>query len=353
MSSRRRIFVAAAGGRLRSVRQRQAPPEGEPAVMWPTNTDATLNVVFRRSALGGTLARTWADVNGDYIPQGDPLNPSANGELGPSTNVNFGKTGADGFYEPEWAQAGFGGNFLQLGALDRRPARSMPRIRGRGLLPAAGRSFTVTKIFRCRPPIMIRIASRLRRIPASPGPGGERICGLYYVRPAGVGLTDRVTMRSSNFGTQSSEPAWVRHDRERPPSERRAAAGRSEDWKIDDRQLRDCRRRWTTREQVLPHGDAGPYPGQVPRFLHSAVGRSGRGDTAEHPRPSDSGQLPATNAGHPALAGRNLAAGANGTAPVKFHCARHPFPRFNLAARPEFWADVHDESCAHQGDVSI
>ena len=39
-----------------------------------------------------SATRAWNDVNGDGIPQGDPLNPLPNGELiGPLTNPNFGK----------------------------------------------------------------------------------------------------------------------------------------------------------------------------------------------------------------------------------------------------------------------
>jgi hypothetical protein len=38
-----------------------------------------------------TNTRRWLDPNGDKIVQGDPFNPAENGELGPSTNLNFGK----------------------------------------------------------------------------------------------------------------------------------------------------------------------------------------------------------------------------------------------------------------------
>ena len=41
-------------------------------------------------ASGARLVRAWTDLNGDYMPDGNPLNPSPNGELGPSTNQNFG-----------------------------------------------------------------------------------------------------------------------------------------------------------------------------------------------------------------------------------------------------------------------
>lgn len=49
-----------------------------------------------------TLARTWTDRNADYVPQGDPLNPAANGELGPSPNNNFGTPRFTSRYDEDW-----------------------------------------------------------------------------------------------------------------------------------------------------------------------------------------------------------------------------------------------------------
>ena len=55
----------------------------------------------------GTLTRTFNDLNGDFVPQGDPLNPVANGELGPSPNQNFGKLVRTLTYAPKWTN-GYG-----------------------------------------------------------------------------------------------------------------------------------------------------------------------------------------------------------------------------------------------------
>ncbi len=56
------------------------------------------------TASAGTLTRTFNDLNGDFVPQGDPLNPAANGELGPSPNQNFGKLVLTTTYDPKWTQ---------------------------------------------------------------------------------------------------------------------------------------------------------------------------------------------------------------------------------------------------------
>ena len=37
----------------------------------------------------GNDRRSWVDTNGNFFPDGDPLNPAANGEIGPRTNGRF------------------------------------------------------------------------------------------------------------------------------------------------------------------------------------------------------------------------------------------------------------------------
>src|SRR5207249_2167746 len=68
-----------------------------------TNLAAAVNPINSNN----TDTRRWTDLDGDYIVQGDPFNPAANGELGPSTNLNFGKPAIRARYDPAWA-TGFG-----------------------------------------------------------------------------------------------------------------------------------------------------------------------------------------------------------------------------------------------------
>lgn len=46
---------------------------------------------------------TWNDLNRDFVPQGDPLNPAANGEIGPSPNANWGRAVLSTNYDPDWS----------------------------------------------------------------------------------------------------------------------------------------------------------------------------------------------------------------------------------------------------------
>ena len=54
-------------------------------------------------AATNSVSRTWTDGNGDFVVQGDPLNPATNGELGPSPNTNFGKPKRRSASIPDWA----------------------------------------------------------------------------------------------------------------------------------------------------------------------------------------------------------------------------------------------------------
>ena len=65
------------------------------------------NSVHPVIAATNSVSRTWTDRNGDFIVQGDPLNPLLNEELGPSPNNNFGKPNTTLRFDPDWA-TGFG-----------------------------------------------------------------------------------------------------------------------------------------------------------------------------------------------------------------------------------------------------
>jgi hypothetical protein len=50
-----------------------------------------------------TMSRSWTDPSGDFIVQGDPFNPAANGELGASLNRNFGLEIIPYNFDPDFA----------------------------------------------------------------------------------------------------------------------------------------------------------------------------------------------------------------------------------------------------------
>ena len=48
-----------------------------------------------------TAVRNWTDTNGNFVPEGDPLNPVPNGEFTGTINPNFGKSIVTTRYDPE------------------------------------------------------------------------------------------------------------------------------------------------------------------------------------------------------------------------------------------------------------
>ena len=64
-----------------------------------TGRASTINPINSNNS----MTRQWTDSNGDRIIQGDPFNPAINGELGASTNLNFGKPVVTVRYDPDWA----------------------------------------------------------------------------------------------------------------------------------------------------------------------------------------------------------------------------------------------------------
>jgi hypothetical protein len=148
------------------------------------------------------ISRTWTDRNADYIVDGDALNPVANGELGPSSNANFGKQVTNFHLDPDWAR-GFGNrpyDWEFMGALQTELAANISlqvgyyrRIFG---------NFIVTDNLLVSPadydPFCITVPTDSRL----PGGGGGQMCGLYDLNPSKVGLVDTIQTKSSNYGQQ-------------------------------------------------------------------------------------------------------------------------------------------------------
>lgn len=148
-----------------------------------------------------TNARRWTDTNNDRVVQGDPFNPAANAELGPSTNLRFGQPASSLEYDQEWA-FGLGErayNWEFSGGLQHELASRVSlsavyfrRIYGnfevvdnRAVTAAAFDPFCVTT------PMDARL----------PGGGGQQICGLYD-QGRQVGQLQRVATNASNYGKQ-------------------------------------------------------------------------------------------------------------------------------------------------------
>ncbi|PYR25006.1 MAG: hypothetical protein DMF92_21390, partial [Acidobacteria bacterium] len=156
-----------------------------------------------------TTNRTWNDLNGNYRPDCDLLNPSANGgtgatpECGAWSDLNFGKPITTTRNAPD-SLTGFNQQYHNWqGSVsvqqELRPGIGLNvgyyRTWYTGFLatdnqlvaPADFNSYCITA----------PVDSRL------PGGGGNQICGLYDVRPSLFGQLDNLVTQGSHYGSQT------------------------------------------------------------------------------------------------------------------------------------------------------
>jgi hypothetical protein len=152
--------------------------------------------------------RTWKDPDGDFIVQGDPLNPLTNQELGPSSNQNFGKTIFTTTLDPAFA-TGFGNRpynwdvsaGVQHELLPQVSVSAMFYHRWFGNFSIGGQGTVVTENRAYTPADFTSYCVTVPRDPRLPGGGGNKLCSLFDIDPALVG-------RMNNVGT------WAPHESE-------------------------------------------------------------------------------------------------------------------------------------------
>jgi hypothetical protein len=157
---------------------------------------STLNLIGSNNS----DTRRWTD-NGDFIVQGDPLDRTANLELGPSTNLNFGRPVGNISYDPAWAR-GFGlrpynwetSMALQHELIPRLSVNAAYFHRTYGNFTATDNRAVTASDFS---PYCVT-APADPRLPTS----GQRICGLFDLNPNQVGKIANVVTAASNYGDQ-------------------------------------------------------------------------------------------------------------------------------------------------------
>jgi hypothetical protein len=151
----------------------------------------------------GTDRRSWTDRNGDGEVQGDPINPAANGEIGPRTNGNFTNAVYPRRFDPDYIN-GWGTrpatNWEFSGSIQQQLRQGMSV--NVGYFHRIFRTFEVLENAAVTPadydPFCVTTPSNARL----PGGGGQQLCGFYDLKPNKVGLTDNVIHGDSTFGGQ-------------------------------------------------------------------------------------------------------------------------------------------------------
>ncbi len=253
---------------------------------------------------GFTLSRTWNDaticagcVNGDFVPQGDPLNPAANGELGPSPNRFFGQAFVTNRFDSEWAH-GWGVrpfNWEMSASLQHQLAEGVGA--NVGYFRRLYGNFVVTDNLAVSPgdydPFCVTAPADSR----FPTGGGQQICGLFDLNPAKVGQQDVITTRSSNYGKQLERFNGVDASIDMRLKGGVFLPRRLERRCADDRQLRRGRQDRQPQHLELSSRAGTAQPGQAVRRLSTGMGRSrhrchvsGHGGRRQRPRLRRGGQ---------------------------------------------------------------
>jgi hypothetical protein len=156
-------------------------------------------------ANGNNASRSWFDANGDFIPQGDPLNPLPNGEYLGTIDPNFGKSVVTTRYDPSvsegWGARPYNWEYsaslqhellprvsLEVGYF-RRAFYNQTVTDNRDVTPADFDSFCIAA----------PVDSRLGSV------SGSQICGLYDIKPAKATLTgNQVISFAKNYPGETS-----------------------------------------------------------------------------------------------------------------------------------------------------
>jgi hypothetical protein len=150
----------------------------------------------------GSDARRWTDLNGNFIPDGDPTNPLANGEIGPQTNGKFAQAFVPTRYDP--SAFGYGVRPLTNWEVS---AGIQHELMARVSVNASyfRRAYTTFQVTQNAAvgssdysPYCVTAPSDARL----PGGGGQPVCGVFDLNPPKVGQSDPVVTLSSKFGDQ-------------------------------------------------------------------------------------------------------------------------------------------------------
>ena len=146
--------------------------------------------------------RTWADANGNFIPDCDLVLPAANGECGPLSTAKFGLPTNETRLGDE-AFTGFGHRgYNWQGSVslqhELRPGLSI----NAGYYRTWYGNFTVTDNLALGPGDFSPYCITAPSSAGLPGGGGAQICGLYDIRPEKFGINDNLVTLASNYGKQ-------------------------------------------------------------------------------------------------------------------------------------------------------
>jgi len=151
------------------------------------------------NTISKTTTRVWNDVNNDFFPDGDPRNPAANGELGPSPNAAFGTAVRTTFFDPDILTANRPYTWQASASVEREVIRNVRASVGYFRVSHYNQSVLDNQVVTPadHDPFCVTQPAGL------PGAGSE-LCGFANVSFAGRARVPRnVNTLDTNFGDQT------------------------------------------------------------------------------------------------------------------------------------------------------
>jgi hypothetical protein len=169
------------------------------------------------AALTRTTNRTWNDANQNYVPDCDLRNTVANGECGAWSDLSFGRADRRTQFSPGLLE-GFNrqyhnwqGSMSLQQELTPKVALNVGYFRtwyggdgGGSGIPGAETNLTVIDNLRVTPADYNEYCVTAPADRRLPGGGGNRLCGLYDLRPALFGQVDNVVRSAEDFGRRKA-----------------------------------------------------------------------------------------------------------------------------------------------------
>jgi hypothetical protein len=150
-----------------------------------------------------STSRTWNDINGNYVPDCDLVNPATNGECGTFSLSTFGQPVVTTRYADD-VKRGFGVrpyNWLATAELQHQLSSGLSAHVG--YIHRWYGNFTVADNLAVGPEHFSPYSITAPRDPRLPGGGGYIVTGLYDVVPAKFGLADNLIRPASDFGSMT------------------------------------------------------------------------------------------------------------------------------------------------------
>ena len=169
------------------------------------------------AALTRTTNRTWNDANRNFVPDCDLRDPAGNNECGPWSDQTFGRADRRTQFAPGLLE-GFNRQYHNWQSsvslqheLTQRVGLNVGYFRtwyggdgGGSGIPGAETALYVTDNLRVTPADYDEYCITAPTHPLLPGGGGNRLCGLYDLKPALFGQVDNLVRSTEDFGRQKT-----------------------------------------------------------------------------------------------------------------------------------------------------